>query len=406
MEPLGVLIDANNLKAGVGTTKYRRGIFFVCYNLINELVKRNDIRLYFYINKENSSVLKKYIKKEWPFYKCIFFEYRPLIFYNLYQKYENSKFLFFILSKIINYQKNNQRDYCKKFLLDNNCKVYLSTYHKIPGIFSNYDIRKFTIVYDLIPFLVKGSFSASDVEKLQRLVNSFNQNDYYFTISECTKRDLISTVGNINSNHVYNSYISCRDDISHEVLTDSVKRKYNIPLNKKYIFSLFAFEKRKNLENTIKAFLSFVSKNKLKDIVYVVGGSPADYKPDFSDINDFSNIIFTGYIDDSDLNAIYSGAEFFVFTSMYEGFGLPVLEAMRCGCPVVTSNSSSLPEVIGDAGIMIDWDSLEQHVAAFERYYFDSDFKNESIKKGFMQSKKFSWKKTVDLMIEKMRINI
>ena len=68
------------------------------------------------------------------------------------------------------------------------------------------------------------------------------------------------------------------------------------------------------------------------------------------------------YIDDEDLAPLYSGAEWFVFTSQYEGFGLPPLEAMACGCPVIASNNSSLPEVVGDAGIMIDWDSDEQHI--------------------------------------------
>ncbi|MFQ6726808.1 MAG: glycosyltransferase, partial [Alphaproteobacteria bacterium] len=83
----------------------------------------------------------------------------------------------------------------------------------------------------------------------------------------------------------------------------------------------------------------------------------------------------------------------------YEGFGMPPLEAMKCGCPVITSNNSSLPEVVGDAGIMIDWDSDEQHITAYEKYYFDKKYRDSMAKKGLERSKQFSWDKTVDIII-------
>ena len=88
-------------------------------------------------------------------------------------------------------------------------------------------------------------------------------------------------------------------------------------------------------------------------------------------------IIRAGYIDDEDLPVLYSNAEWFVFTSQYEGFGLPPLEAMSCGCPVIASNAASLPEVVGEAGIQIDWDSDEQHIEAYEKYYYDENLRKE-----------------------------
>lgn len=101
--------------------------------------------------------------------------------------------------------------------------------------------------------------------------------------------------------------------------------------------------------------------------MYVLGGSGADdfleklkstlTAKDFQKFKD--KILKIGYVADKDLASLYSGAEWFTFTSKYEGFGLPVLEAMACGCPVITSNNSSLPEVIGDAGIMIDCSSKQ-----------------------------------------------
>ena len=113
-------------------------------------------------------------------------------------------------------------------------------------------------------------------------------------------------------------------------------------------------------------------------------------------------IVVVGFEYDVDLAALYSGAEWFVYTSQYEGFGMPPFEAMKCGCPVITSNNSSLPEVIGDAGIMIDWDSDEQHIAAYENYYNDKNLRDEMRKKGLARVKNFSWDKTADLIIKEM----
>ncbi len=406
MKPLNIMIDAGMLQFGINKTKNRRGIFFVTYNLINELINRKDIRLCFYINKTPGDKLKKFIIKTWPDYNCVFFEYKPLFLFNLYKRFEKTKIISSFLSCFINYQKKKQTDYRNRFLSENNCDLFFSTYYKIPGIFSNCSLKKFTIVHDLIPIVISDSVSKDSVAKFKNLMNSFNYNDFYFTVSDYTRNDLIKYVPQINPNHVFPSYISCSESVKSTSLTESLKKKYNIPPEKKYVFSLFASEKRKNLERNIKTFISFVKKNDLNDIVYVVGGSTEGYKYDLNDGYDLTNIIFTGYIPDEDLCALYSGAEFFVFTSMYEGFGLPVLEAMRCGCPVISSNSSSLPEVIGDAGILIDWDSDEQHVSAYEKYYFDKEYREESIKKGLIQAQMFSWKKTVDFMLKKMRENI
>jgi glycosyltransferase involved in cell wall biosynthesis len=110
-----------------------------------------------------------------------------------------------------------------------------------------------------------------------------------------------------------------------------------------------------------------------------------------------------GYVDDEDVPALYSGAEWFVYTSQYEGFGLPPLEAMSCSCPVITSNSSSLPEVVGDAGVMIDYDSDEQHIRAYENYYFNPQLRAEYSEKGLARAKLFSWKKCTDLMVDTMK---
>ena len=121
------------------------------------------------------------------------------------------------------------------------------------------------------------------------------------------------------------------------------------------------------------------------------------------DENIKSKILKIGYVDDSDQAALYSGALFFVYTSQYEGFGLPPLEAMSCGTPIITSNNSSLPEVVGQAAIMIDYDDDEAHIKAYESYYYNENLRQENSKKGLERAKLFSWKKCADIMITEMK---
>jgi glycosyltransferase involved in cell wall biosynthesis len=113
-------------------------------------------------------------------------------------------------------------------------------------------------------------------------------------------------------------------------------------------------------------------------------------------------IIRLGYIDDEDVNTLYSHSIFFTYLSKYEGFGMPPLEAMQAGTPVITSNNSSMPEVVGDAAIMIDCDSEEQCIKAFEDLYFNEGLRQRYIQKGIERGKIFTWEKTADKMMDIM----
>ena len=115
---------------------------------------------------------------------------------------------------------------------------------------------------------------------------------------------------------------------------------------------------------------------------------------------DKSKIIITGYINDSELPEYYSNALMFIFPSLYEGFGLPVLEAMKCGCPVISSDRSSLPEVLGDCGILVNPESDEEMVSAFEKMYYDTDFRGKCIKNGLNRASEFTWEKCASELLE------
>ena len=148
--------------------------------------------------------------------------------------------------------------------------------------------------------------------------------------------------------------------------------------------------------------------DKLEDYILVLGGAYFDgfekvMNEELSEFGDLSDkILRIGYVDDEDLSALYSGAEVFLFPSLYEGFGIPVLEAMQCGLPVICSNCTSVPEVIGDCGIQINPHNDEEMVSAMEKMSFDKPFYDECAQKGMERAKLFTWQKCGDIMNEKI----
>ena len=230
--------------------------------------------------------------------------------------------------------------------------------------------------------------------------------DKIIAVSESTKNDLVGLY-NINPEKIKVIYsgINPVSSIQYPVSSISkIKKKYNLP--EKYILYLGTLEPRKNIIGLIKAFEIF--KTKLKSRGRHSGMSPSGfklviagskgwlYRDIFKTVKNSpvkNDIIFTGFIDDEDKSILYSQAELFVYPSFYEGFGFPPLEAMACGTPVITSNFSSLPEAVGDAAIMINPYNLDELYRAMEMVLNDDKLKNTLIKKGFEQTKKFSWQK-------------
>jgi glycosyltransferase involved in cell wall biosynthesis len=112
--------------------------------------------------------------------------------------------------------------------------------------------------------------------------------------------------------------------------------------------------------------------------------------------------IYTGYVEDEDLPYIYNGASCLCFMSFYEGFGLPLLEAMQSGTPVIASDASSIPEVVGDAGILVNPNDVDGLVVALYQVLTEEHLRNKMIQKGLEQAKKFNWDDCVNIILEKL----
>lgn len=369
---LNILLDGRVLKWGLdkGT---RSGIYFVARNLLLEMYKRKQINIFLYLDKKDIQIINK-------------------LNADLGINIQAEK----VLTKDSDFSKINS---------------FFSSSFKCPDEVRKYpNVSCYIVLHDVIPLLLPEYFSDS-TDWFGELVHSFNKEDYYFSNSEYTKYDFLKYCSELDANKITTMLLATNHTYKpnqNRKDLNRAKQKYNIPDNKKYLFSLCSLEPRKNLIRAVKTFIEFIKKNNIDDLVYVLGGGAWNgfierlekEVPDYKKYSD--KIIRAGYVDDEDLEILYSNAEWFIYTSQYEGFGMPPLEAMSCGCPVITSNNSSLPEVVGDTGQMIDWDSDEQHIAAYEKYYFDEKFRKSMARKGLERSKQFSWVKAVDVILNKM----
>ncbi len=176
-----------------------------------------------------------------------------------------------------------------------------------------------------------------------------------------------------------------------------IKDNYNIKGD--YMFFVGKAVLRKNLPRMIEAFSVVIRDNEAcRDLSFVIGGSISKAMSEklhevcvkFGVVD---RVIFTGYVEESDLPALISGSKIFLYVSLSEGFGLPVLEAMSCGVPVLTSSVGALSEVAGDAALLINPNDINDIVGGLKKLLTDENLKNALISKGYEQAKKFSWEK-------------
>ncbi len=212
-------------------------------------------------------------------------------------------------------------------------------------------------------------------------------------VSQATKKDLMHYLG-ILGERISVIY----PGVDHKLFRPVPRRIYNEP----YILFVGSEHPQKNLTGLVKAFNQLKREPRFNDLKLVkvgkAGGQEANFRGQTTEVInalDLSReVILADFVPEADLPAYYSGAEVFVLPSLYEGFGFPPLEAMACGCPVITSNTSSLPEVVGGAGIMVNPYDTDSLVEAIRQVLTDSELRKDMIRKGLEQSKKFSWEKT------------
>ena len=181
-----------------------------------------------------------------------------------------------------------------------------------------------------------------------------------------------------------------------------VRTKYQLSDN--YILYMGTLEPRKNIERLVQAFAQLLQQNEFQKYKLVLAGKKGwRYDSIFEQIKTLGiedKIIFTGYVAEVDKAAIYQMAKLFVFPSLYEGFGIPIVEAMAAGVPVITSNVSSMPEAAGDAALLIDPFSVEQIAIAMQKLLTDETLRQLCIARGYEHCKLFTWERSADILVQ------
>jgi glycosyltransferase involved in cell wall biosynthesis len=176
-----------------------------------------------------------------------------------------------------------------------------------------------------------------------------------------------------------------------------VRSRYDLP--ERFVLGLSTLQPRKNFDGLIKAFGRLLSSKgnepEVANVHLVIGGGKGWMYEEILALPERlglgQRIHFCGFVEDDDLPALYTLAHAFAFPSWYEGFGIPVLEAMACGTPVVAANNSSLPEAVGDAGLMVDAADVDALADALSRLVTDSDLRERLIAAGEEQARRFTW---------------
>ena len=183
-----------------------------------------------------------------------------------------------------------------------------------------------------------------------------------------------------------------------------VKSKYKLPEN--YLLHIANKDPRKNTKKVLLAFNEFLKTTTTNHKLLILGCKEADLKAILNDINImdlYKHIVLTGYVSDEDLPVIYYLSQLFLFPSLREGFGIPIIEAMACGVPVITSNTSSMPEVSGDAAHIINPNKTKDISNGMIKILSDDRYKNELIRKGLYRSQQFSWNKMASQVLEEYK---
>jgi glycosyltransferase involved in cell wall biosynthesis len=260
------------------------------------------------------------------------------------------------------------------------------------------NIKKVITIYDLT-FVRYPEYVNSVVQQYaKRLTKCLKWSDAVITISESSKQDIINHL-NFPAEKIFVTPLASRYDsqfLSNLNLDQEIKNT-NFDFSKPYLLFVSTIEPRKNITAIIKAFNWLKQNEKIEHQLVLVGRKGWKYGPIFIEIENSpwrNEIHHLDYLSDDSVALFYSKADVFVYPSHYEGFGLPVLEAMTLGVPVVASNTSSIPEVAGDAAILIDPNDFMQLAEAILKVISDRQLRQDLITKGKAQANLFSWENT------------
>lgn len=328
-------------------------------------------------------------------------------YYNIYWSGDNYNEFEAKNSKIIMASKKHHRffeqNYFPQNIIDNHIDIFHVPQNGI-GLNENISCKKLVTIHDLIPYIMPETVGKGYLIKfLKEVPRVIDLCDGIITVSEWSKKDILKFFP-IDESKVFVTPLAA--DSKYKPLNKEFCKKFIASIyhiNKPFILYIGGFSARKNVKSLISAF-SKIYKDFNCDYDLVIVGEKKD---EAQLLNKFSNnlelaskIIFTGFAPEEHLPLLYNACEAFVYPSIYEGFGLPPLEAMSCGAPVITSNLSSIPEVVKEAGILINPYDENELMEAILKLLNNDGLKKEYSERGLKRSKDFSWHITAEKTLQ------
>lgn len=430
MRILRILFDASVLAEGLHKTSNRSGIFWASYEIFRALDARDDVELGVYSSPTLVDSVNRFMTQEFPRRNYCVLNRRRSCFLGPLREYVEGKRessagggrwrrrFWLGCSMLVKIARILWDKYvgCRKVAkIADGFDVFFSPVYLAPRAVRRYSkVRRFTLLYDTIPVLYPqfSPFTLLGFSWNFDLIRGLSAEDWCFAISECTRRDFMRFNPHLRPDRVFVLRLAADAKFHPErdrVKCAAVRAKYGIPQGKRYVLSLCTIEPRKNLGFALEAFGRFVERTEADDIVFVLAGGcwgrfEGKWAAKLSELKPIRDrIVLAGYIDDEDLATLYSDATVFVYPSLYEGFGLPPLEAMQCGCPVITSNTSSIPEVVGNAAMTIDPYDVDAAAETLERLVADDALRQNMAGLGLARASEFCWGKTAERIVSTMR---
>lgn len=281
------------------------------------------------------------------------------------------------------------------------------------GMSEKLNCLKIVTIHDLIPYIMPETVGKGYLMKfLKDMPNIIEMADAIITVSECSKNDILRFFP-VNPEKIFVTPLSANEDykpLNKNMCREYLYNKYKI--DAPFILYIGGFSPRKNVRSLINAYEMLVKEAGISEKLVICGAKRDELEKIISlstKTSVSSKIIFTDYVPEHDLPIFYSGSEVFVYPSLYEGFGLPPLEAMSCGTPVITSNVSSIPEVTKDSALLINPNDTELLARSIHAVLTNNNLSLTLSKKGFSRSLSFSWEKTAEKTLkvyEKLYENI
>lgn len=280
--------------------------------------------------------------------------------------------------------------------------VFFSTAHYGPR-FSK--VPYVVTIHDLSYLHFPEHFKKNDLYQLTNWSKySISNSKHIIVPSSSTKSDIVKNY-KIKPSKItvtYEGYDRSRFKPQQKSTIEKIKAKYKIKGD--YIVYVGTLQPRKNIERLIEAFAQIIFNVQRSTFnLVIVGKKGWLFDSIFQRVKDLQierNVIFTDFVPDFDLSVLISGAKVYVNPSLWEGFGVPVIEAQACGVPVVVSNTSSLPEIVGNSGILVDPENVQSLVSGIQKVLNDTKTSSALVKKGFTNIKRFSWEKCAAQTLE------